>query len=169
MISSFEPIIDKDCKILILGTMPGVKSLERQEYYGNERNSFWKIIYSLFQCEIADDYSQKKAFLLQHNIALWDVLKACYREGSSDSNIKNPIPNDFVGLFSLYPNIKAIYFNGEPAEKLFKRFVSNISDNINLPLYRLPSTSPANAIKFERKLEQWEKILLVFKVQEPFE
>jgi len=161
MISSFEPIIDKDCKILILGTMPGVKSLEKQEYYGHERNAFWKIIYSLFQNELKSEYSQKKAFLLEHNIALWDVLKSCYREGSSDSNIKNPIPNDFGELFKQYPNIKAIYFNGEPAEKLYKRFVSKALGDIKILLYRLPSTSPANAIKFEQKYEQWKQILLM--------
>jgi TDG/mug DNA glycosylase family protein len=164
MISSFEPIIDKECKIMILGTMPGVKSLEKQEYYGHERNAFWKIIYSLFRNELTNDYSHKKSFLLQHNIALWDVLNACYREGSSDSNIKNPIPNDFNNLFKHYPNIKAIYFNGEPAEKLFKRFVSKTLGDINILSYRLPSTSPANTIKFERKLEQWEKILLTLEV-----
>jgi hypoxanthine-DNA glycosylase len=163
LISSFEPIIDKGCKIIILGTMPGVKSLEKQEYYGHERNAFWKIIYSLFQCQITDDYSHKKAFLLQHNIALWDVLKACYREGSSDSNIKNPIPNDFGELLMQYPNIKAIYFNGEPAEKLFKRFVSKTLSDINIPFYRLPSTSPANAIKFEQKFDRWKLILLGLK------
>lgn len=160
MISSFEPIIDKDCKILILGTMPGVKSLEKQEYYGHERNAFWKIIYSLFQCEVIDDYSHKKAFLLKHNIALWDVLKACYREGSSDSDIKNPIPNDFTQLFMQYPNVKVIYFNGEPAEKLFRRFVSITLGNINIPMYRLPSTSPANTIKFEQKFDKWQVILI---------
>lgn len=163
MISSFEPVIDKDCKILILGTMPGVKSLEKQEYYGHERNAFWKIIYWLFDNELKNDYSHKKAFLLKHNIALWDVLKACYREGSSDSNIKNPIPNDFEGLFIQYPNIKAIYFNGEPAEKLFKRFVSKTLGDINIPMYRLPSTSPANAIKFEQKFDRWQLILLGLK------
>lgn len=161
MISSFKPIIDKDCKILILGTMPGVKSLEKQEYYGHERNTFWKIMYSLFQQELTSEYSYKKAFLLQHNIALWDVLKSCYREGSSDSNIKNPIPNDFGGLFTQYPNIKAIYFNGEKAEKLFKRFVSKTLGDMKIPFYRLPSTSPANAIKFEQKYEQWKQILIM--------
>jgi len=160
MISSFRPIVDKECKILILGTMPGVKSLEKQEYYGHERNAFWKIIYSLFKQELTSDYSHKKTFLLHHNIALWDVLKACYREGSSDSNIKDPIPNDFKIFFNQYPNIKAIYFNGEPAEKLFKRFVSKTLGDINIPFYRLPSTSPANAIKFEQKLDQWQLILL---------
>lgn len=159
MISSFQPIIDKNCKILILGTMPGVRSLQKQEYYGHERNSFWKIIYSLFHTELTNNYLDKKAFLLRHNIALWDVLKACYREGSSDSNIKNPIANDFVELFTLYPNIKAIFFNGEPAQKLFSRFIIKTLGGTDLPLFKLPSTSPANTVKVEEKYEQWKKIL----------
>jgi len=163
MISSFEPVIDENCKILILGTMPGVKSLEKQEYYGHERNAFWKIIFSLFHQELIEDYSQKMYFLLQQHIALWDVLKSCDREGSSDSNIKKPIPNDFNRLFKQYPNIEAIYFNGGPAEKLFKSFVSKMLSDINIPSYRLPSTSPANAIRFEKKLEQWQLILLGLK------
>jgi TDG/mug DNA glycosylase family protein len=159
MINSFEPIADNNCKILILGTMPGVKSLEKQEYYGHERNAFWKIIYLLFNAELTDNFSLKKSFLLSHNIALWDVLKACYREGSSDSNIKNPIPNDFGSFFRQYPTIKAVYFNGEPAEKLFTRYVSKTIGQLNMPFYRLPSTSPANTISFEQKFEQWKIIL----------
>jgi len=161
MVNSFEPIIDKNCKILILGTMPGVKSLEKQEYYAHERNAFWKIIYTLFHQEIANDYAHKKSFLLQQHIALWDVLKSCDREGSSDSDIKKPIQNDFVRLFKQYPNIEAIYFNGEPAEKLFKRFVSKTLGEINIPSYRLPSTSPANTMKFQDKLEKWGNILQI--------
>ena len=139
--------------------MPGVKSLQKQEYYGHERNSFWKIIYTLFDAELTDVYQDKKAFLMEHNIALWDVLKACYRDGSSDSNIKNPIPNDFTGLFELYPNIRTIFFNGEPAQKLYIRFVAKTFINNELPLYKLPSTSPANTMKVIDKFEQWKKIL----------
>lgn len=158
MISSFEPIIDKNSKILILGTMPGVMSLQKQEYYGYERNAFWKIIFELFGQELQNDYSKKKEFLIRHNIALWDVLKNCDREGSSDSNIKNSVPNDFQGLLKKYPNILEIYFNGQPAEKLFRRLVFK-KLALNIPLYSLPSTSPANTTRFEQKLEQWKYIL----------
>lgn len=158
MISSFEPIIDKNSKILILGTMPGVMSLQKQEYYGYERNAFWKIIFELFGQALQNDYSKKKEFLIRHNIALWDVLKNCDREGSSDSNIKNSVPNDFQGLFKKYPNIQEIYFNGQPAEKLFRRLVIK-KLTLNIPLYSLPSTSPANTMRFEQKIEQWKHIL----------
>lgn len=160
MISSFEPIVNKNCKILILGTMPGIKSLQKQEYYGHERNTFWKIIFLLFNEELNINYSYKKKFLLKNNIALWDVLKSCNREGSSDSNIKNPIPNNIKELLVKYPNIKSIYFNGESAEKLFKRIIKNTFGDIDISFNTLPSTSPANTIKFEKKYEKWKKILL---------
>lgn len=163
MLRSFEPIIDNNSKIIIIGTMPGVKSLEKQEYYGHERNSFWRIISSLFGHTTITEYSEKKTFLLEHHIALWDVLKACEREGSLDSNIKNPIPNDFEALFKKHPNIKAIYFNGDPAQKLFNRLVTKKMGRLDIPQYRLPSTSPANAIPFEQKLKYWQLVLLTLK------
>jgi len=161
VIKSFEPIVDKDSKILILGTMPGIQSLRRHEYYGNERNAFWKIIFSLLQQKASSNYEQKKELLLQHNIALWDVLKACNREGSLDSDIKDAIPNDFTGFFKQYPNIEAVYFNGEPAEKFYRRLIGMKKNDI---LYhRLPSTSPSNAVKFEEKLHYWKPILITSK------
>ncbi len=163
MLRSFEPVIDEHCKIIILGTMPGVRSLEKQQYYGHKRNSFWAIISNLFNRGSITDYEEKKAMLLENNIALWDVLQACEREGSLDSNIKNPVPNDFKTLFLKYPNIKTIYFNGEPAEKLFRKLVIKKTGNIDIPIYRLPSTSPANAIKFELKLTYWSVILVSLK------
>lgn len=161
MINSFEPIVNKDSKILILGTMPGVQSLQRQEYYGNERNAFWKIIFSLLQQKITNDYERKKKLLLEHRIALWDVLKACNREGSLDSDIKDAVPNDFASFFKQYPNIKAVYFNGEPAEKFYKKLVG--IKNFDVFYHRLPSTSPSNAVKFEEKLNYWKVILLMLK------
>lgn len=121
MITSFEPVVDEKCKILILGSMPSVKSLEKQQYYGNKRNHFWQIIYRLFGREMEEDYDKRKAFLLEHNIAVWDVLKSCDREGSSDSKIINPVPNDFVVFFNQYTNIKAVFFNGSKAEQLFNK------------------------------------------------
>jgi hypoxanthine-DNA glycosylase len=115
-IYSFDPIIDDNCRVLVLGTMPGPASLRRQQYYGYERNAFWRIIYDLFEEEPEEDYGFRKSFLLKHNIALWDVLKSCEREGSSDSGIRNPVPNDFAALYSKFPGIKHICFNGRPAE-----------------------------------------------------
>ncbi|KNY26846.1 DNA-deoxyinosine glycosylase [Pseudobacteroides cellulosolvens] len=159
MIYSFEPIINENCKILILGTMPGVQSLRKQEYYGNKQNAFWRIIYSLFDKELAIDYNEKKKFLLEHHIALWDVLEACDREGSLDSDIKNPKANDFVSLFNDYPRIKSIYFNGSPAETLFKRYVKAKFEKGDLKYRRLPSTSPAYTAAFLEKFDKWKIVL----------
>lgn len=160
MITSFEPIIDKNCKILVLGTMPSVKSLEKQQYYGNKQNQFWKIIYSLFNKDVEENYENRKIFLLSHHIAIWDVLKSCDREGSSDSKIINPVPNDFKTFFNQYPDIKAVFFNGSKAEELFiKLVIGKMCLKEGLLFYRLPSTSPAKATRFKDKLDQWKVIL----------
>ena len=129
MVEGFEPIIDENCEILILGTMPGAESLIKQEYYAFERNQFWRIIFSIFGKEIADNYESKKVVLLNNNIAIWDVLASCDRENSSDSNIRNAVVNDFRGLFSKYSNLKNIYFNGKKAESLYRKLVGN-KDNL---------------------------------------
>jgi hypoxanthine-DNA glycosylase len=153
-IYSFAPIADKNCRVLILGTMPGVMSLRKQQYYGFERNAFWRIIYNLFDLEPDEDYDMRKEFLLSHGIALWDVLKACVREGSSDSDIRDPEPNDFESFYKMYPGIRDVCFNGGPAARLYQRFAYKK----DLTFYRLPSTSPAYTLPFEKKLEQWRLV-----------
>ena len=95
MIASFEPIVNDESKILILGSMPSIESLKKRLYYGNIKNHFWKIVYALFDNDLDEYYEDRKKFLLLHKIAVWDVVKYCDREGSSDSNIVNPIANDF--------------------------------------------------------------------------
>jgi hypoxanthine-DNA glycosylase len=163
MAEGFEPIVDENCEVLILGTMPGAESLIKQEYYAFERNQFWKIIFSIFDEEIADDYESKKAISLNNKIAIWDVLKSCDREDSSDSNIQNPVANDFKSLFIKYPNLKSIYFNGKKAEALYKKLVVKNVNKDDLNLFNLPSTSPANAVKLEAKANEWRRILLPLK------
>lgn len=159
-IFSFEPIADDKCKILILGTMPGVMSLKKQQYYGYDRNAFWRIMYGLFNRIPDEDYGKRKAFMLQHNIAVWDVLMACEREGSSDGDIKDPVSNDFTALYKRYPNIKSVCFNGGPAGRLYRRYVKNYEKQEDEhSFYSFPSTSPANTIPFEKKLEQWRALL----------
>lgn len=159
MVHSFDPIIDSNCTILILGTMPGIQSLVKQEYYGNPQNTFWKIIFALFDDNFNEDYDTKRKFLLKNNIALWDVLKTCNREGSSDSNIKDPISNDFNTLFKEFPHLQTIYFNGGPAGKLFKKHFDKNGGILGLPCYYLPSTSPAYVAKYEDKLIKWQILL----------
>ena len=152
---SFAPIIDDKSKVLILGTMPGGKSLEEQQYYANPRNQFWKIIDNIFDEPLPPDYEEKTDFLKDKGIALWDVLKACSREGSLDVNIKNEEINDFKTLFDNYPDIRCVAFNGTKAYDIFKK---NIGFDFQKDFVKLPSTSPAHTIKFEQKLKEWEKI-----------
>ncbi len=160
-IQSFEPIVDDQCKVLILGTMPGVMSLKKQQYYGYDQNAFWRIIYGLFGRKPDEEYEMRIAFVLRQHIAVWDVLMACERQGSSDSDIKNPVPNDFTALYERFPNLQKVCFNGGPAERLYKRFVEKPGDNRfgSKSYHGLPSTSPAYTIGLERKLEQWKLLL----------
>ncbi len=160
MIYSFEPIVSDNCKVLLLGTMPGVESLRKQQYYSYKYNVFWRIIYALFSREPDEKYENRKTFLLDHDIAVWDVLMACEREGSSDSDIKQPVPNDFISLYQQYPNIRSVCFNGGPACRLYSRFVNKKGEiDTSHTFYTLPSTSPAYTINFEKKLEQWRLLL----------
>lgn len=160
-IYSFEPIADDGCRVLVLGTMPGVVSLRKQQYYGYAHNAFWRIMYGLFGLNPDEDYETRKRFLLQKHIAVWDVLEACDREGSSDSDIKNPVPNDFTAFYSQYPRICSVCFNGGPAGRLYKRFVEKpgTTESSQRSFYSFPSTSPAYTIPFEKKLEQWKFLL----------
>ena len=153
MINSFQPIIDEKSTILILGSIPGVPSLQNVEYYGNKNNAFWRIIFTLFEKELTTDYSEKINLLRKQKIAVWDTIKECDREGSLDSAIKNAVPNDINGLLLKYTNIKRIAFNGKAAEKYFKRYNKKVE---NVEYFVLPSTSPANArMNFSQKLEKW--------------
>ena len=158
MIESFEPIIPENPTILILGTMPGVASLERQQYYAHPRNSFWKIMAHLFQSQvIPENYKDRKMLLLSNNIALWDVLQFCEREGSLDVAIKNPVPNRILELLAQKNSIQKIIFNGKESHKLFLKYFG-IFEHISYHV--VPSTSPANTMKFEQKLAFWRQAIL---------
>lgn len=158
MISSFEPIIDNKSKILILGTMPGVRSLEKQEYYGHPQNAFWSILFGLFNVLPEEDYTTKKEYLLTHHIALWDVLLGCERQGSSDTAITHPVFNDLVGLLYQYPSIHSIFFNGAKAETLFRQYTKKHRIPGSLFTQTLPSTSPARTLRVAEKLEAWQVV-----------
>ena len=152
-LTGFSPIEDKNSKILILGSMPSVKSLNQQEYYAHPQNAFWKILFALFENSYTADYQKKTNLLLTHHIALWDVLKHCVRPGSMDSDIKQPIPNDFTSFFSCH-DIQKIYCNGQASYGYFQKYVKT-----SIPVICLPSTSPANARKsFAQKLGEWSQI-----------
>ncbi|WP_262147013.1 DNA-deoxyinosine glycosylase [Chryseobacterium foetidum] len=154
-ISSFPPIIDKESKILILGSVPGVKSLEKKEYYGHPQNKFWKIVFELFDENFTENYSEKIEILKKNKIALWDVIDTCERKGSLDAEIRNEEANDIETLLKTYSNIKTIFCNGGKSFKTLKKILDK---NSEIPVYLLPSTSPLHTISFERKLDDWKII-----------
>ncbi|KUO59976.1 hypothetical protein APF79_09395 [bacterium BRH_c32] len=155
---SFPPIVDKNSKILILGSMPGERSLQANEYYAHPQNKFWKIMMTIFGESQMLAYSKRLEVLQKNHVALWDVLENCERKGSLDQNIKAEIPNDFSSFLYEHNNITHIFFNGGTVEKLFNRHVLRQG---NIVYTKLPSTSPAHAgMSFETKLKIWrEKIL----------
>ena len=158
MKKAFEPIVEDNSTLLILGTMPGEKSLELQQYYGNRGNHFWKIMFAVFNKPLVTDYNERIQLLKEHNIALWDVLQYCEREGSLDSNIKNEKPNNFENFYKMYPAIKYVFFSSKNAAAYYDRYVGRKK---HIAYETLPSPSGANATKtFEQKLQIWrEKIL----------
>ncbi len=137
--------------------MPGKKSLEMQEYYAYKYNTFWEIMFHLFETDYSSNYTDKINLLINNKIALWDSLKYCYRKNSADSEIKDEIPNDFDLFYEKHPAIKYVFFNGTAAMKFYKKYVG-FSDKYQY--FLLPSTSPANArMDFEKKLHKWQLIL----------
>ena len=153
---SFDPIVYSNTKILVFGSLPGKKSLELREYYGNPRNRLWKILAHLTGNEIPQNYERKKEFLFKNNIGLWDVAHSAYREGSLDSNIKKENPNDFEDLLESYETIKVIGFNGKKSEKMFFKY---FTEKLRIKYVPLPSTSPANmAINFEEMCSRWSEL-----------
>jgi hypoxanthine-DNA glycosylase len=158
-VSSFPYLANSESNQIILGSMPGIESIRLQQYYAHPRNQFWPIIYALHDSVPSMDYEERTAFILSKQIALWDVVSHCERIGSLDTDIKNPIMNDFIHLFSEFPNIRTLYFNGGKAYDLFLRFAA---PNLLLKGYsyhKLPSSSPAYTLSFENKLNKWKNIL----------
>lgn len=152
IIHPIDPIYDAQSEILILGSFPSVKSREQNFFYGHPQNRFWKVIADVFGAETPSTIAEKKAFLLQHHIALWDVIHACDIAGSADSSIRNVTPND-LHLILDTADIKQIYVNGKKAEQLYKKY---IAPEIQRTAICLPSTSPANAAwSLDRLIEAW--------------
>ncbi len=163
--TGFPPIADEHAKILILGSMPSVQSLKQQHYYAHPRNAFWSIMSALCNRDNACDYQQRCLYLIENNIAVWDVLKSCQRQGSLDNNIDSSsiITNDFNAFFKHHPKIKHLFFNGGKAQQVYNQSVLATLDErfISLPQTRLPSTSPAYAaMSFRQKLLSWQQAIL---------
>lgn len=161
--TSFPFAACADARVLILGSMPGIASLQQQQYYAHPRNCFWDIIERLFAIERALPYAQRLARLNAQGIALWDVLQHCDREGSLDTAIDRDTieANDFRRFFRDHRRIERIFFNGKKASDLYRRYVLPQLDRrcAALPRERLPSTSPAHAaLNFAAKLAQWQRV-----------
>jgi hypoxanthine-DNA glycosylase len=159
----FPPVAQRDAAVLILGSLPGRKSLELQQYYAHPQNAFWKIIASLFGAASSLPYKRRLKILTSNKIALWDVLAAAERPGSLDSSIvpHSAVPNDFAEFFRAHPRIRHVYFNGQKAEVLFRRRVLPAlgQETAGIHFECLPSTSPAHAgMTFAEKLDRWTRI-----------
>lgn len=150
-----EPIYDKDSKILILGSFPSVKSREANFFYHHPQNRFWRVLAAVYQDIVPEEIADKKAFLKRHQIALWDVIASCNIKGSSDSSISDVEVND-LNMIIANSSVKHIYTNGNLADKLYHRYFDAI---IDLPVTKLPSTSPANAAySLDKLLIYWRVI-----------
>jgi hypoxanthine-DNA glycosylase len=157
LLHGLPPIIDDGARVLILGNMPSVMSLGAKEYYANPRNAFWRITGEIFAFAADGRYEDRTAALTAHGIAVWDVLRSCRRVGSLDSAVEldSMVANDFGQLFECHPQIARVFFNGAAAEKNFNRLVRVAPD---LRYRRLPSTSPAQTMRYADKLAAWRLI-----------
>ena len=163
-VRSFAPVIDAGARILILGSMPGVKSLREQQYYAHPRNLFWTFIAEIFERRLPSSYRERLALLCSLKLALWDVAEECERPGSLDSNIREVRANDIASLIKDSASIQRIVFNGASAASLFHRhqYRDNKAIFDRVELIQLPSTSPANAsIPRAEKLRRWTQALLI--------
>lgn len=158
LLKGLRPIVGAGAKVLILGNMPSVMSLAAQQYYGNPRNGFWRITGDIYGFDPSSPYHDRTAALCASGVALWDVLRLCRRHGSLDSAIEpdSMVANDFDSFFDAHRDIERVVFNGAAAEKNFARLA-----RIDRPLHyrRLPSTSPAQTMRFEDKLRAWREAL----------
>jgi hypoxanthine-DNA glycosylase len=161
-LEGFAPLGGPDARVLVLGTMPGARSLAEAQYYAHPQNAFWRIMAALYGLDPRADYAARVAALTAARVAVWDVLRACHRAGSLDTAIDptTAVANDFRAFLATRPGLRLIAFNGGKAEALFHRHVRPRLEGLVLPaMQRLPSTSPANArLPFDAKLEAWRAL-----------
>ncbi|MCI8348227.1 MAG: DNA-deoxyinosine glycosylase [Firmicutes bacterium] len=154
----FPPLYDENSRILILGSFPSVKSREQKFFYGHPQNRFWKVTSAVFQCKTPATIEEKRDFLLKNKIALWDVIASCDITGSSDSSIKNVVPNDLSPILKT-ASIEKIFVNGKAAQKYYDKYTKDI---IGIDAECLPSTSPTNAAwTLEKLITAWNSIKLI--------
>lgn len=157
----FPPVWHRGCRVLILGTFPGPRSLADRGYYAHPRNAFWDVIGALADFDPRTvPYPERLARMIDRHIALWDVVARCRRQGSEDARIVDPIPNDFAAFLPRMPGLRAILFNGQPAFRLWRRLVSSSLPGPLPEMQVLPSTSPAAArMPVAERVRTWTEIL----------
>ena len=156
-LTGLAPLVSPATRVLILGSFPGVRSLQAQEYYGHAQNQFWRVLEVIWPSSpdriCASSYEIRSKWLLERGLGVWDVYASCEREGSLDSAIRNAVPNDIAALH--LPQLQAIAHNGGESFKHARH-----TRTVGVPVYQLPSTSPANASwSFERKLAAWREVM----------
>lgn len=152
----FAPVVDAGCTTLILGSFPSVKSRENAFYYGHPQNRFWRVLAAVFGEDVPSDIPAKRAMLLRHGVALWDVIAACDIEGSSDASVKNAVPVEIAQVTAVAP-IRRVICNGALAAKLYRRLLLPVT---GIEALTAPSTSPANAAwSLIRLTDAWRALL----------
>jgi len=150
----FAPVIDSAIEMLILGSFPGIASLGKKQYYGHPQNQFWRLVGAVIKQPLPDmDYPERLRTLLAHRIGLWDIIAACSRKGSLDSNIRNPANNDYSRVTDVAGKLKRVCFNGKAAASKAAEFAA-----LGYETLALPSSSPAYTLSFEQKLKEWRRI-----------
>nr|WP_315480148.1 DNA-deoxyinosine glycosylase [uncultured Rhodoferax sp.] len=157
VLTGLPPLVSPTTRVLILGSFPGVRSLQAQQYYGHPQNQFWKILQAIWPSSpdgiCASSYEYRSTWLLERGLGVWDVYASCEREGSLDTAIRNAVPNDIAAL--QLPQLAAIAHNGGESYKHARH-----TQTLGVPVYKLPSTSPANASwSFARKLAAWREVM----------
>ena len=155
-IHNIPPLYHEKSRLLILGSFPSVKSREGQFFYHHPQNRYWKVMAAVFGVPVPETIAEKKQMILSHHTAMWDVIASCDITGSSDSSIKNVVPND-IGKLLRETEIEKIYTNGSTAHKYYQRYIKKKIDREDIVL---PSTSPANAAwSLERLITAWREMI----------
>ena len=162
VIHPITPTFDGNSEVLILGSFPSVKSRESGYFYGHPQNRYWRVLAAVFGDAVPQTVEEKRAFLLRHRVAAWDVIASCTIEGSSDASIRDVVPNDLRPILT-GSRVRRIFVNGKTAERMFRKYTEpGLTEQFArlLPAVCLPSTSPANAAwSLERLIDAWKVIL----------
>jgi hypoxanthine-DNA glycosylase len=157
VLQGFPPVTDQHTRLLILGSFPGVASLDVQQYYAHPRNQFWRLVSALIGVDLVSlPYAERLPFLRQHGIGVWDVIANADRKGSLDTNIRNAVDNDLIKLLHTLPALHTIGFNGGTAARTGLKALGEHADNYRI--VTLPSSSPAHTMPYDTKLAAWQEL-----------